>query len=198
MNNREIARQILMEGIKGVLPGKLITDLVSVRGSVLKTGYCSYDLTKLDRIFVIGAGKASAAMAHYLESVIGSRITGGYIVTKYGYSCRLKYITVAEAGHPVPDPESYKAAEEILRIASGASENDLVICLWSGGGSALLADHPENSSQEEMALLNEKLVRCGADINEINAVRKHLSGVKGGQLASKIKPAAAVDRKSVV
>jgi glycerate-2-kinase len=67
-----------------------------------------------------------------------------------------------------------------------------VICLWSGGGSALLADHPENSSQEEMALLNEKLVRCGADINEINAVRKHLSGVKGGQLASKIKPAAAV------
>lgn len=191
-NNHEIARKILMEGIKGVLPGKLITDLVSVRASILKIAYCSYDLTKLNRIFVIGAGKASAAMAHYLESIIGNKISGGYIVTKYGHSCKLKYITVAEAGHPVPDSNSYKAAEEILRIASAASVNDLVICLWSGGGSALLADHPENSSQEEMSILNEKLVRCGADINEINVVRKHLSCVKGGQLASKIKPAAAV------
>jgi hydroxypyruvate reductase len=89
MNNREIAQADMMEGIKGVLPGKLITDLVSVRGSVLKTGYCSYDLTKLDRIFVIGAGKASAAMA---ITRIGnrSRITGGYIVTKYGFSVQVK------------------------------------------------------------------------------------------------------------
>ena len=189
MDNREIAVKIFMEGIKGVLPGKLINELVSLRGTILKIGYNSYNLNGLNNIYVIGAGKAGSAMGHYLETILGSRITDGFIVTKYGHSCKLNYIRVAEAGHPVPDHNSYKAAEEILRIASGAGENDLVICLWSGGGSALLADHPEYSSQEDIAILNEKLVKCGADIHEMNAVRKHLSSVKGGQLAKHIAPA---------
>lgn len=188
----ENARQIFLEGVKGVLPEKLINDLVSLRGSLLRIGYCSYDLTKYHNIYVVGAGKATPAMAHYIEAVIGNRISGGYIVTKYGYSCKLKYITVAEAGHPVPDLNSYKAADEILSLLSGTGENDLVICIWSGGGSALLADHPENSSREDMAVLNEKLVRCGADIKEINSVRKHLSRIKGGQLAMRIRPAESV------
>jgi len=188
----EMAKQIFLEGIKGILPGKLIKDMIALRGSILKIGYLSYDLNMIDRLFVLGAGKASAALAHYLESIIGSRITRGYIVTKYGHSCRLKYIEVEEAGHPVPDSNSFKASGEILRIASTAGENDLVICLWSGGGSSLLADHPENSSQEEMALLNGKLVKCGADIREINSVRKHLSQIKGGQLARHIYPASSV------
>jgi|OpeIllAssembly_1097287.scaffolds.fasta_scaffold53613_2 hydroxypyruvate reductase/glycerate 2-kinase len=192
MDNHEIARHIFLAGIKGVLPGKLINDLIYLRGSVFKIGYMSYDLKVTEKIFVIGAGKASAAMAHYLESILGGRITKGFVVTKYGYSCKLKYITLSEAGHPVPDANSYKAAEEILNIASGAGENDLVICLWSGGGSSLLADHPEFSSFDDMALLNEKLVKCGADIGEMNAVRKHLSKVKGGQLAKHITPASYV------
>lgn len=192
MNNREIAEHIFLAGIKGVLPGKLINDLISLRGSLLKIGYVSYDLAKTGSIYVMGAGKASAAMAHYLESVLGNRIAQGYIVTKYGYSCKLKYIKVAEAGHPIPDSNSYSAAEEILQIADKAGENDLVICLWSGGGSSLLADYPESSSPEEIALLNEKLVKCGADIREMNAVRKHLSKVKGGQLAKHIWPASSV------
>lgn len=192
MNNQDSARQIFLAGIKGVLPGKLINDLISLRGSVLKIGYMSYDLEKLQNIYVVGAGKASAAMAHYLEAILKDRITLGYVVTKYGYSCKLSYINVAEAGHPVPDSNSYKAAGEILKIVSGAGENDLVICLWSGGGSALLADHPEYSSQEDMALLSDMLVKCGADIGEMNAVRKHLSKVKGGQLAAHIAPASFV------
>lgn len=193
MNNQNNARQIFLAGVKGVLPGKLINDLISLKGSILKIGYRSYDLTQIQNVYVIGAGKASAAMAHYLESVLKGRITKGYVVTKYGHACSLRYITVSEACHPVPDANSYKAAEEILKITGAAGENDLVICLWSGGGSSLLADHPENSSQEEMANLNDLLVRCGADIAEINAVRKHLSKVKGGMLATHIAPASFVN-----
>ncbi len=109
----EMAKQIFLEGIKGVLPGKLIKDMIALRGSILKIGYLSYDLNMIDRLFVLGAGKASAALAHYLESITGSRITRGYIVTKYGHSCRLKYIEVEEAGHPVPDSNSFKASGEI-------------------------------------------------------------------------------------
>ena len=120
MNNQESARQIFLAGIKGVLPGKLINDLIFMRGSVLKIGYLTYDLERVQNIYVVGAGKASAAMAHYLESILKSRITRGYVVTKYGYSCKLRYVNLAEAGHPVPDANSYIAAEEILKIVSGA------------------------------------------------------------------------------
>ena len=192
MNNYETAGHIFLAGIKGVLPGKLINDLISLRGSLLKIGYITYDLEKLSNIYVVGAGKASAAMGHYVESILGDKIKDGHIVTKYGSLCKLRFIKVTEAGHPIPDPNSYRASEEILQIAVKAGEKDLVICLWSGGGSALMADCPETSSPGEMALLNEKLIKCGADIREVNAVRKHLSKVKGGQLALHIWPASTV------
>ncbi|MCX6329654.1 MAG: DUF4147 domain-containing protein, partial [Bacteroidia bacterium] len=100
--------------------------------------------------------------------------------------------TVTEAGHPVPDENSFRATEEILRIAEKAAEDDLVICLWSGGGSTLLADNPESSSPHEVMFFNEMLVRCGAEIREMNIIRKHLSKVKGGQLLKHIWPAASV------
>lgn len=191
-NNREIAEHIFLAGIMGVLPGKLISDLITLRGTLLKIGYQSFNLEKTGKIFVIGAGKASAAMAHYVESILGSRISDGFIVTKYGHSCKLKYIKVSEAGHPVPDENSFAASEEILRVTGLAGENDLVICLWSGGGSSLLADNPAESSPVEISFLNVILVNCGADIMEINTVRKHLSKIKGGQLARSIWPASSV------
>jgi glycerate 2-kinase len=175
MNNREKAEHIFLAGIKGVLPGKLISDLFSVKGSQLKIGYQNYDLGKISNIFVIGAGKASASMGHYVENILGKRITGGHIITKFGCCCRLRYIKVSEAGHPVPDQNSFMATEDILNIADKASDNDLVICLFSGGGSSLLADYPDNSSPDEIALMNEMLINCGADISKINTVRKHLS-----------------------
>lgn len=192
MSNRELAEHIFLAGIKGVLPGKLIGNLFSVRGQNLKIGYHSFDLDKISNIYVIGAGKASAAMAHYVEKYLGSRITGGHIVTKYGYYCSLEKIAVSEAGHPVPDDNSYSAAAKIVRIAEQATENDLVICLWSGGGSSLLADFPEGSSSEEARIMNDLLVRSGADIREINTIRKHLSHIKGGQLARHIFPATGI------
>ncbi|MCU0474017.1 MAG: DUF4147 domain-containing protein [Bacteroidales bacterium] len=192
MNNREIAEHIFLAGIKGVLPEKLISDLILLRKTHLKIGYLSYNLGEIKSIYIIGAGKASAAMAHYVEKILGRRITDGFVVTKYGHSCKLKYIKVAEAGHPVPDENSFGAAEEMLKITGLAGKDDLVICLWSGGGSSLLADHPVASSPVEISFLNDMLVNCGADIREMNAVRKHLSKIKGGQLTRSIWPAAGV------
>ena len=192
MNGYDTAEQIFLAGVKGVLPGKLISDLISVKGSILKIGYQEYDLNKFTNIYVIGAGKASASMGHYIEKRVGKRITGGHIITKYGCYVKLRYIKVTEAGHPVPDHNSFMAAEKIVRLADMADENDLVICLFSGGGSSLLADIPDNATHEDVQILNDLLVKCGADITKINTVRKHLSRIKGGQLARRISPAEFV------
>jgi len=192
MNNREFAEKIFMAGVRSVLPEKLITGLIKLDGSVLAIGEHKFQLDDIRNIYVIGAGKASAAIGHYVESILGDRITYGVIVVKYGYYCKLKRINVVEAGHPIPDSNGFKATEEIIRISEKASENDLVICLISGGGSALMADLPENLLPEELYIVNNLLIRCGAAINEINCVRKHLSRVKGGQLARIVSPAHLV------
>jgi glycerate 2-kinase len=192
MNNREIAEKVFIAGVKSVLPEKLITGIMRIDGSVLTIGENKMLLDNIKNIYVIGAGKASAAMGHYVESILGTRITGGHIVVKYGHACKLKRIIVTEAGHPVPDANGLIATEEIIKISSQASENDLVICLISGGGSALLADLPEGLLPEELYIVNNLLIRCGASINEINCVRKHLSGVKGGQLARIVRPAQLI------
>jgi glycerate 2-kinase len=192
MTNREIAEKIFLAGVRSVLPEKLITSIMSVSGSVLTIQGHSFPLTGIRNIFLIGAGKASAAMGHYVETIIGNRITGGHIVVKYDHSCLLKNTRVTEAGHPVPDVNGFHATEEIKKIAQQASENDLVICLLSGGGSALLADLPEGLLPEELYIVNNLLIRCGASIREINCVRKHLSGVKGGQLSRMTWPATIV------
>jgi glycerate 2-kinase len=192
MDFREIAEHIFLSGVRGVLPGQVINDNVNLQGAILKIGDQSYDLGKYRNIFVIGAGKASASLGHYLERKLGDRITGGHIVTKYGYYCKLKKIKVTEAGHPIPDENSFAATSEIISIADSAAEDDLVICIWSGGGSSLLADYPDSSNRQEIMFFNDMLVRCGAAIDEINIVRKHLSKVKGGQLARHIWPAASI------
>jgi glycerate 2-kinase len=151
-----------------------------------------YSLELIDKIYVIGAGKASAMMALEVENILGSRITHGHVIVKYGHSAKLKYINVSEAGHPVPDSKGFDATQEIVKIARKAKSNDLVISLLSGGGSSLLIDLPEGSSMEEMKFLNKLLINSGASIHEINAVRKHLSFVKGGQLARMVYPANLV------
>jgi len=192
MNNREIAEKIFMAGVRSVLPEKLITGIMNLEGSILTVSDHKIQLDSTKNIYIIGAGKASAAMGHYVESILGNRITGGHIVVKYGYSCKLKRIKVTEAGHPIPDASGFKAAEEIIRISSQAAEDDLVICLISGGASALLSDLPQGILPEELYIVNNLLIRCGATINEINCVRKHLSLIKGGQLARIIRPAQLV------
>ena len=192
MNNTGIAEKIFISGVSSVLPERIISSHLALNGSNLTIGDHKFRLDEIHNLYVIGAGKASAAMAHYVESILGDRITGGHIVVKYDHSCQLKRIKVTEAGHPIPDKNGFRATEEIRKIAAQATENDLVLCLISGGGSALLADLPEGLLPEELYIVNNLLVRCGASIHEINCVRKHLSRVKGGQLAREVWPATLV------
>ena len=193
MTSRESAEHIFLAGIRGVLPGKLIMSQLSIAGDVLTAGDYDIPLGEINNIHVIGAGKASAAMGHYVESILGDRLTAGHIIVKYRHTCSLNKIKVTEAGHPLPDLNGFRATQEVLAIASDASENDLVIGLFSGGGSALLTDIPEGLLPEDIVIINNLLIRCGADIKEINTVRKHLSLVKGGQLARAIMPAISLN-----
>lgn len=191
-DTRHIAEQIFLAGIASVLPDKLIMKWVQIRDGILHIGDLRFELDKTNNIYVIGAGKASALMGETVENILGNRITEGHIVVKYGHSADLRHIKVTEAGHPVPDNHGLKATAEILKIAKKAGEKDLVICLISGGGSALLADFPEGSSLQEIMKINDLLVRSSACIQEINAVRKHISGIKGGRLARSVAPATLV------
>jgi glycerate 2-kinase len=193
MNCREIAEQIFLAGVESVLPPRLITNEMSLKDNCLKIGHLSFSLETIDNIYVIGAGKASAMMGAEVEKILGNRITEGHIVVKYGHSCKLKYIDVSEAGHPIPDTNGFRATGEILGIAEIANWNDLVICLLSGGGSSLLPDIPDGCSPKDMIEISDLLVNSGACISETNAVRKHLSVVKGGQLARVVYPATLVN-----
>lgn len=189
---RKLAEKIFLAGVNSVLPDKLIRAQMTLSGDVLTICGESYDLRNINHIYVVGAGKAAALMAQETEQVLGNRITAGHVVTKDDHGCALQYIGLTEAAHPVPDENGVIAAGKITDIARGAKENDLVICLISGGASALLADTPEGISLEDLRITNELLVKSGATIREINIIRKHLSDIKGGQLARLIHPASCV------
>lgn len=142
------------------------------------------------RIFVIGAGKASATMARAAERVLGRRIAGGLINTKYGHLAKLRRVELNECGHPVPDERGVDGARRIAAMAESAGADDLVICLVSGGASALLPLPAGPVTLAEKQETTRLLLASGANIHEINAVRKHISSIKGGQLARLASPAA--------
>ena len=192
MNPRQIAVEIFLAGVESVKPDILIKRFVSISQNVLQIEEIGFDLSDLMNIYVIGAGKASAMMAHAMESILGSRISAGHIITKYGHSVPLKFIIITEAGHPVPDENGIKGTEQIMSIVKKAGKDDLVICLISGGGSALLADVPEGCTLDDLKSVSNVLLKTGADIKEMNCIRKHLSKVKGGQLAKEASPARVV------
>lgn len=192
MNERQKAVQIFLAGIESVKPDNLINRFVSINQNILQIEEIALDLSVIQNIFVVGAGKASAAMALAIENILGSRITAGHIVTKYDHSVILKFIEITEAGHPVPDENGIRGTEQILSIVNKAGKDDLIICLISGGGSALLTDVPESCSLEDLKALSTILLKTGANINEINCIRKHLSKVKGGQLAKSASPARVI------
>ena len=187
-----LAEQIFLSGVDSVLPDKMIRSQVRILDNVLHIADLEFSLTAFRHIYVLGAGKASALMAKGLEDVLGERITEGLVVVKYGHACALDRIRVSEAAHPTPDNNGIQATKDILEIAGKADDKDLVICLISGGASALLADYPEGSTLDDLIELNTVLLKSGADIKEMNTVRKHLSKVKGGQLAKVICPATSV------
>jgi glycerate-2-kinase len=192
LNFKTIAEKIFLSGVESVLPDRLITSVMNLKDNILNISDLSFSLETIENIYVIGAGKASAMMGAEVEKVLGESITEGHIVVKYGHSCKLKYIEVSEADHPVPDANGFKATKAIIRIAEMADSGDLVICLLSGGGSSLLTDVSGELSPEDVKKVNDLLINSGASISEINAVRKHLSVIKGGQLSRIVYPATLV------
>ena len=147
------------------------------------------DFSRYRNVYVVGAGKAGAAMARATERVLGRRIAGGLLNVKYGHTAALRRIELNECGHPVPDQRGVDGARRIAEIAAGAGVDDLVLCLISGGASALMPFPANPITLDEKQETTKLLLACGASIHEINAVRKHISQIKGGQLARLASPA---------
>jgi glycerate 2-kinase len=144
------------------------------------------------RCIVVGAGKASAAMAAALDAAWPDVALSGVVATRYGHAVPAGRIKIIEAGHPVPDVESQRAARAMLHAVSNLRSDDLVLALISGGGSALLTLPAGNMSLADKAAANKALLLSGATIGEMNAVRKHLSAIKGGRLAAAARPARVI------
>ena len=163
-------------------------------GSRLFVRHEPYDLSHVKGIYVVGAGKACAQMALALENILGDRITEGCvnILRGTGGEYHTERITLNEASHPLSDQAGVRGSERMIQLAENAGKSDLVICLISGGGSALMPLPRKGVSLNEKQTITKSLLRAGANINELNAVRKHLSEIKGGWLAKKVGGASVV------
>lgn len=169
-----------------------VLKFVKRRGRTLSVKGERYDLGKFRKVWVLGAGKAAAPMGQAIEKVLGDYLSGGFLATKYGHSLPLKKIEIAEAGHPLPDANSVASADRILALADQVAPNDLVLCLLSGGASALAVSPAEGIDLESKLECTRLLLNSGASIFELNAVRKHLSNLKGGKLARILAPARII------
>ncbi|MBE0478384.1 glycerate kinase [Candidatus Aerophobetes bacterium] len=188
-NLAEVAKSIFFAAVAAVDPYMAVKRYVKREQDVLTVGEKKYSLSKFKRIFIIGVGKAGFPMAKAMEEILGDEITRGIVVVKYGHGGELEKVEVLESSHPIPDKEGLRAAQQIISLLEKTGEGDLVICLISGGGSALLPAPVEGISLEEKQKVTRLLLACGASIEEINTIRKHLSRMKGGQLARAIYPA---------
>ncbi|MCC7341047.1 MAG: glycerate kinase, partial [Bryobacterales bacterium] len=186
---REAARRVFAAAVASASPRDAVLRHVRLRGETLIAGKRRYALRGIKHIWVTGAGKASAAMAQGVEAVLGKRIEGGAITVKYGHAAKLRHVAITEAGHPLPDEQGVSGAERIAAILAGAGPDDLVIAVISGGASALLVQPANGITLQEKQETTRLLLASGASIHEINAVRKHLSAIKGGRLARRAAPA---------
>ncbi len=192
LDKRQDAIEIFQAGLRAVAPGEAIKRFCQFDGTILTVDGYTYDTGLFSKIIVLGAGKAGASMARAIEEILGERISAGIITVKYGHLESLKKIQIHEAGHPVPDQNGYTGAQAIYQLASSADKETLVICLISGGGSALMPLPVDGVSLEDKQATTKILLACGANIHEINTVRKHLSVIKGGGLARAVYPATLI------
>lgn len=183
------ALQIFRAALDAVEPQQAVLRHLRFDGRALVAGRTRYRLDEIERIFVIGAGKGSAAMASAVERLLGRRIAQGFVAVPDGVTARVRRIQLHAARHPIPDERGVAGAREIAAIGREAGERDLVICVISGGASAMLPAPVEGFTLAEKQALTQALLKAGATIHELNTVRKHLSAIKGGQLAALAYPA---------
>jgi glycerate 2-kinase len=185
---RIIIREIFNKSLLAVDPYKAVASYSNTIRSAYKSG-------NFKKSILIAFGKAASLMSKAIEANLGDLLAGGIIVTKYGHSVggdRNSKIITYEAGHPLPDENGVKATKEIVRVLKEADKNTLVICLISGGGSALLVAPYRDITLADKQVVTSMLLKAGADIYELNTVRKHISVVKGGRLAEVAQPAAII------
>ncbi len=185
---RSIATELVWAALGAVNPARAVARCLRREGEALIIGDRPYDLTALDRVVVVGAGKAGAGMAAAVEAFLGDRIAAGWVNVRYGYEPAHPpaRITVHPAGHPIPDEAGLEGTRQILEIVDSLGPRDLALVLISGGASALMEEPVPGVSLADLQSLTDALLRSGATIQEINAIRKHLSQVKGGRLAQRI------------
>jgi glycerate 2-kinase len=190
--SRKHALQIFRAALDAADPERAVLRNLKFDGRTLTAARRRYLLSKFDRIQVIGAGKAGAAMAAAVERLLGRRISGGFVNVPEGTRTRLRRIELNESSHPVPDQRGLNGARRIAEIAHNAGERDLLLCLISGGASALMPDPAPPITLAALQKTTRQLLASGADIRELNTVRKHISQLKGGQLARLASPATVI------
>ena len=187
---RQAALTIIEQGLAGADPYQAFHRTVGLEAGQLHVGQRRYDLDADRRVFVLGAGKATFPIAKALEELLADRITDGLIICKHGQQGELRHVNMVHAGHPIPDEHGLEGARRTLALAEQTQPGDIVLCCYTGGSSALLPYPVDPVTLGEKKEVNRVLLSCGADIFEINAVRKHLSRIKGGRLVAAIHPEA--------
>lgn len=190
--SRKHALQIFRAALDAADPERAVRRFLSFDGRILTLARRRYQLSHFDRIQIIGAGKASAAMASAVERILGHRISSGLVNVPNGPQPRVHRIKLNQSGHPVPDRRGLEGAQRIAEIARTANARDLLICLISGGASALLPDPQPPVTLAALQQITRQLLASGATITELNTVRKHISYLKGGQLARLAAPAPVI------
>jgi hydroxypyruvate reductase len=189
---RQDGRIIFEAGVEAADPMVLVPRHLQLDGQILHVSEVVYDLTLYKNFYIVGAGKATGKMALAVEQLLGDRISGGLIIVRRGHTVPLQKLEVVEAGHPIPDQPGVNATEAILELVRRTLETDLILCLISGGASALLTSPSAGLSLGDKQQTTQTLLNCGARIHEVNAIRKHISKVKGGRLAELAYPATVV------
>jgi hydroxypyruvate reductase len=170
---RQAARTILAAAIQAGDARRLTAEALRLSGDRLGVGELAIDLDDVQRVLVVGAGKASGAMAEAVEAALGERVAEGLVVVKESRGVRTSRVRVVAGGHPLPDERGHRAAQEILRLATEAGPRDVLLCLISGGGSALAPLPVEGLGLGDKQAVSRVLLESGATIGELNAVRKH-------------------------
>ncbi|MGQ9623816.1 MAG: glycerate kinase type-2 family protein [Candidatus Bathycorpusculaceae bacterium] len=190
---RAIAIKSFEYALWAVDPKQIIKSRVLLKDSKIHVNRHKFDLKKFKNIYVVGGGKASGSMAEALEKILAKHITAGIVNVPHGSKYNAKIIEIHGANHPVPDEAGVEGTRRMLEMAEKAGENDLIICLISGGGSSLMPLPRGEISLNDKREITNALLKCGATIKEINTVRKHISYFKGGWLAKKAYPATILN-----